>query len=104
MSRSDSAISCSRKNAPSARRKPRTAPGASCGVPFSMRLSATNGVHAGRPLKSRTTAQTWPAGAFTTDETKTLGKAPSVVVLAGGRLVALRFVLEAVPRDRVEIL
>jgi len=33
-----------------------------------MRLSATNGVQAGRPLKSRTRAQTWPAGAFTTDD------------------------------------
>src|SRR5687768_13068164 len=69
-----------------------------------MRLSATNGVQAGRPLKSRTTAQTWPAGAFTTAETKTLGKAPSVVVLAGGRLVALRLVLQPVARDGVEVL
>jgi hypothetical protein len=46
----------------------RTQPILSAGWPFSMRDSATNGVHFGRPLKSRTCAHTMSAGASITLE------------------------------------
>jgi hypothetical protein len=51
---------------PSRSRKFRTHPMRSGGWPSSMRDSATNGVHCGRPLKSRTRAQTASAGASMT--------------------------------------
>ncbi len=54
---------------PSRSRKLRTQPTVSGASPPSMRESATNGVHLGRPLKSRTWAHTASAGASITLET-----------------------------------
>jgi hypothetical protein len=51
------------------RRKSRTQPTLSDGSPFSIRLSAAAGSQFGRPLKSRTRAQTRSAGALTTLDT-----------------------------------
>jgi hypothetical protein len=54
---------------PSRRRKLRTQPTVSAPRLPSMRDSATNGAHLGRPLKSRICAHTASAGASTTLET-----------------------------------
>ncbi len=54
---------------PSRSRKFRTQPTVSGAIPPSIRESATNGVHLGRPLKSRICAHTASAGASITLET-----------------------------------
>ena len=69
MSKSDRPSSFSRSRSPLRSANALTQPTLSAGSPFSIRLSAMPGCQFGRPLKSRTRAQTLAAGALMTLDT-----------------------------------